>query len=239
MLNLSRRSKTTLFHSCGFAVGAVGWSGHFWAPGLLPLLPLLLYYASESSAARQNSFAVILAYHAGATWTRVLGAPWFLGIAFRPVDIAYLCGAVALSLSVLWVIFRAFRTQRVHWGVPLGIPLALAAASLLPTGVVNPLAAAEAFFPESGWLGVALMVAWFGAIAVSPRKALIVGLTAAVLCNLGPCGPSNPSKPPTSTGSDGGRQYQTLGKRLSPCTTTSFALEQGEYSTIRSTNEPL
>lgn len=180
MLSLSGRSRTALFVLMGFAVGAAAWSGQLWTLALLLFLPVVLHYGTTTQTPARDNAAAILAYHAGSTWTLLPGARLFFGNTFRPLDTLALWIAVILVLSVPWLLVRFFRAERVWWG----LVLAMAVASVLPTGIANPITAAGVLFPGTAWAGLLLTFILFGAIAARPRQALFTGLCCAAFCNV-------------------------------------------------------
>lgn len=168
--------RTAAFPLYGFAIGAVGWSGHVYALPAVLVLPILLRVASD----RARFLAAVAGYNAGATWTLVPGASIFYGHHFSPVNILLLWSVVIAILSLPWLIIEPFGPVKLKWGLPLAIII----AAILPTGVVNPITTAGVLFPGTGWAGLILTLALFGALAVRPLSALAGTLCLALICNI-------------------------------------------------------
>jgi hypothetical protein len=194
MQSLSGRSnsQTLFFAAAGFFVGVVAWSGHLYTLLALLLLPVLLPLA----IARTHFFALVVAYHAGATWTLLPGSHVFYGTAFRPLDTLLLWLATISILTLPWLLIRLLPPARLAWT----LPLVLVVASLLPTGIESPLTVAGVLFPGLGWLGLILTLAIYGTMTRKPLRSLGFAVCLFAVCHLVFHG--HPQAPPTWTGID-------------------------------------
>lgn len=179
-------------HAAGASlVGALSWSGQ-----LLGLIaaPLLVYLWGKAEC-RSRAFLLAFCYYLAAGHGLVAGAGVFFGESpFLPKPIPGLLLWIGYSglLAAAWGGF---------WGLnrkSLRLVAALIAVSVPPLGIVggfNPLLAIGAYFPGLGWLGMALMLVWFCALARGTRPFLFTLPFAAVaaaanLCYVGPALPS-------------------------------------------------
>jgi hypothetical protein len=160
-------------------LGAVAWSGHDACLALsFGFLPLFLLQANRWAA-----YKVALAYYAGATWPLVPGANTF----FRPHHPFWLALMLWLTASVFlaipWGLFHFRSWPACFWSVPL----ALAATSLPPLGLIgwaSPLTSAGILFPGTGWLGISAVLLLPWGMTYRPRVGLPLGGALVVLANV-------------------------------------------------------
>jgi hypothetical protein len=159
-------------------VGALTWSGH---AAFLPLsfsfLPLVLLQDSRWAA-----YKVALAYYAGSTWPLVPGANTFFGPHYHFWQGVLLWVTASILLALPWALLHFQRWPARFWSVPL----ALAATSLPPLGLIgwaSPLTSAGILFPGTGWLGISAVLCLPAAIVYRPRVGLPLTGTLVALAN--------------------------------------------------------
>jgi hypothetical protein len=160
-------------------VGAVAWSGLIaCVPLSFCFLPLVLLQTKRGEA-----YKVAVAYYAGSTWPLVPGANTF----FRPHHPFWLALMLWLTASVLlaipWGLFHFRSWPARFWSVPL----ALAATSLPPLGLIgwaSPLTSAGILFPGTGWLGISAVLFLPWGMTYRPRVGLPLGGALVALANV-------------------------------------------------------
>lgn len=181
MPNLSGHTKFTagLYIAAGAAIGALAWCGNIYFLPLVVLLPIVLKMAKI----RPHRIALVLAYHAGATWPMLPGARLFFGEHLSVIATALMWLVIVCVLSLPWIAFCSW-TGRGNWTLTLGIPAALLVCSVLPTGIENPLAASGVLFPGTSWVGLMLTIGVFAIIPLRPIRVLFAAAVISLVCHL-------------------------------------------------------
>ena len=141
------------------AIGAVAWSGHFFA--LLALLALPMVFKNAKGPAQR--LAVLGCYYAASIWPVMPGASQFFGdnAGLHPLSILILWLISSLALTLPWVWLLLTPGIQAEWAFPIGLCI----TALLPTGVVNPITVAGVLFPGLGWAGLIATIILFGALS--------------------------------------------------------------------------
>lgn len=151
------------------AIGATAWGGHVAALALLPLI----VWIWRDSRSRVEAFLALFAYYLGAGRGLLAGASVFFTDPFTPP--AWWAGIL------VWTAPSALLagTWAAGWGTSrqgLRLLMILAALALPPIGIVgwaNPLTAAGALFPGTGWTGLVLLVGLLFVVAEIRRPTLL------------------------------------------------------------------
>jgi len=151
------------------AIGATAWNGHVAALALLPLI----VWIWRDSRSRFDAFLALFAYYLGAGRGLLAGASVFFTDPFTPP--AWWAGVL------IWTAPSALLagTWAAGWGTSrrgLRLLVILAALALPPIGIVgwaNPLTAAGALFPGTGWTGLGLLLALLVVVAEARRPTLL------------------------------------------------------------------
>jgi hypothetical protein len=178
MGNSLREHRTIISALSSALIGAFGWSGHAATLALVfGILPLVIVQAN-----RRQAWSVALCYYAASSWPLVPGAQAFFGSNCSFIQGAALWLFASVLLAAPWGLFH-FR----NWpGRFLSVPLALAATSLPPLGLIgwaSPLTCAGILFPGSGWGGIFALLLLPGMIARYPRWGLLLTGTLVVFTN--------------------------------------------------------
>lgn len=170
-------------------IGAIGWSGH---AAMLPLsFGFLLLVLMQPD--RWAAFSVALFYYAAASWPLVPGAQAFFGpsCSFFQGTMLWLISSILLAAP--WGVLY-FRTWPARF---CSVPLALAATSLPPLGLIgwaSPLTCAGILFPGTAWVGIIAVLFLPGLILRYPRWGLLT--TVALIATTNIFYPGDPAPPP-------------------------------------------
>lgn len=153
------------------AIGAASWGAHLPMLALAPLAVAL--WATRPT--RLAAWLTMLAYYLAAARGLPFGAARFFGSDTPAIFSAALWFGASLALSAPWGL--AWGRTGFWWRVPLAVALCI----VPPIGLVgwaNPATAAGVFFPATGWLGFAAMLA--SLIALCYRTAATAAALAAL-----------------------------------------------------------
>lgn len=124
---------------------------------------------------RRASFAAAMAYYGAASWAVVPASLSFLGCdtsLLTPISL-WCCAAVFLASP--WPLFWSRKRKQLWWRIPVGLAVGITP----PLGIIgwgSPMTGAGLLFPGTGWAGFTASIVLAGAVAVTPRKALLVGV---------------------------------------------------------------
>jgi hypothetical protein len=171
---------TAITALAAIAIGALAWSGHFFA--FLGLLALPIVFKCAKGPPQR--LTVLGCYYAASIWPVMPGATQFFGdnAGLHPLSILILWFISSLVLTLPWIWLLLTPGIEAEWALPIGLCI----TALLPTGVVNPITVAGVLFPGLGWAGLVATIILFGTLSRFRLYSVAITAMLSAICYVSP-----------------------------------------------------